>query len=119
MMMDMVSETRRVNKWLKNKDCGFNLKEKEYPKTLIYSISEGYYKSPNRQFLTKIRETYAEFNENGLDQTIWELQYHLNKGRSITPTLTLAISCIGLLGLNEVSYKYFFQNLSNVITVFF
>lgn len=113
--MDMVSETRKVNKQLNNKKYGFKFFEKSYPTSLFKNLYEGYYSSPNSEFFSKIVARLSKFNDDELNQTIWEIQYHLEKDKPIKPLVELFGLLVTIVGLKEILQKYVFGNFNNLI----
>lgn len=115
-IMDLMSGTRKINKWMNDELYGFKFKEADYPISLIKSLSTGHYDSPNMDFLSKISFTFSEYENDELNQTIWEIQYHLKKGKFNLSIFNLFIACITLFGLKELAYKYFSDSISNSLT---
>ena len=115
-IMDMMSGTRKINKWMNDELYGFKFKETDYPISLIKNLSNGYYDSPNGEFLSKISCTFSGYEKNELNQTIWELQYHLKKEKFSLSIFNLFITCITILGLKELAYKYLSDSISNSLT---
>lgn len=115
-IMDMMSGTRKINKWMNDELSGFKFKETDYPISLIRSLSNGYYDSPNGELLSKISCTFSGYKKKELNQTIWELQYHLKKEKFSLSIFNLFITCITILGLKELAYKYLSDSISNSLT---
>lgn len=113
---EMVAGTRKINSYINDKNYGFKFYEKEYPTSLIINLIKGKYYSPNSNFLAKVAQHLANFDDDELDQTIWELQYHLNSDKLISYLLNIFGPLATLLGFKEIRQTYIFDNDNNVIT---